>query len=63
MAKRCDICSKGPSSGNNISHSNNHSKRVFNVNIQKIRILQNGVKVRRNVCTKCIKSGKVQRAI
>jgi large subunit ribosomal protein L28 len=63
MAKRCDICGKGPSTGNNISHSNHHTKRVYNVNIQRIRIIENGSKVRRKVCTKCIKSGKVVRAI
>lgn len=63
MSRRCDICGKGPSSGNNVSHSVRRTKRVFNANIQRIRVMENGHAVRKNVCTQCIKSGKVKRAI
>lgn len=62
MAKRCDICGKGPSTGNNVSHAENKTKRVWHANIQRIRVLENNRAVRKNVCTKCIKSGRVQRA-
>lgn len=63
MSRRCDICGKGPTAGNNVSHANNHTRRVWNANIQSIRIVVDGQRVRRNVCTKCIKSNRVQRAI
>ena len=63
MSRRCDICGKGPTTGNNVSHSNRHTRRVWNANIQNIRVVENGKRVRKNVCTKCIKSGKVTRAI
>ncbi|QOR36183.1 50S ribosomal protein L28 [Clostridium sp. 'deep sea'] len=63
MSRRCDICGKGPTTGNNVSHSNRHTRRVWNANIQNIRVVENGSRVRKNVCTKCIKSGKVTRAI
>ncbi len=60
MAKRCDICGKGPQFGNNVSHANNKTRRRFNPNLQKIRVQEsNGAVQRKKVCTRCIKSGKI----
>jgi large subunit ribosomal protein L28 len=39
------------------------TKRRFDVNLQKIRILQDGAPVRAYVCTRCLKSGRVQKAV
>ena len=63
MSRKCEICGKGQVSGNAVSHSNKHNKRKWNANIQKIKINDNGTIRRANVCTKCIKSNKVNRAI
>ena len=63
MSRKCEFCGKGQVSGNTVSHSNRHSRRKWNANIQKIRINDNGTIRRANVCTKCIKSNKVNRAI
>ncbi|MBQ4505782.1 MAG: 50S ribosomal protein L28 [Firmicutes bacterium] len=62
MSKKCDICGKGQVSGNNVSHSNRHTRRKWDANIQTVRVEENGTVVKMNVCTKCIKSGKVTRA-
>ena len=62
MAKVCDICGKGPATGNNVSHANNKSRRRWLPNLQNIRALINGVAKRVKVCTTCIRSGKVQKA-
>ncbi|MBC7197239.1 MAG: 50S ribosomal protein L28 [Deferribacterales bacterium] len=63
MAKKCDICGKGPMFGNTISHAHNVTKRVFYPNVHKMRVLEpNGKVVRKKVCTKCLKAGKVQKA-
>lgn len=62
MAK-CDICGKGPVAGNNVSHSHLKTKRVWQPNIQKVRVIINGSKKKLKVCTKCLKSGKVVKAI
>jgi large subunit ribosomal protein L28 len=60
MAK-CDICGKGPQFGKQISHSHKLSNRKWSVNIQKVRIKKNNSIKKMNVCTKCLKSGKVQK--
>jgi len=62
MAKECEICGKGQTTGNSISRSRSKSKRTFKPNIQKIRVLVDGKPQRMNVCTTCIKSGRVVKA-
>ncbi|MFT3745550.1 MAG: 50S ribosomal protein L28 [Pyrinomonadaceae bacterium] len=63
MAKRCDVCGKGPQFGNNVSHANNKTRRRFNPNLQPVCVqLPAGGNGRMKVCTRCIKSGKVIKA-
>ena len=62
MAKVCNICGKGPATGNNVSHAHNRTRRRWLPNLQNIRALINGVAKRVKVCTNCIRSGKVQKA-
>ncbi len=62
MAANCDVCGKGPGFGNNISHSHRRTRRRWNPNIQRIKALVNGAPKRVNVCTSCLKAGKVTRA-
>ena len=64
MSKKCEICGKGQASGNNVSHSMRHTRRKWNANIQTVRVVdENGTVRRANVCTRCIRSNKVNRAI
>lgn len=63
MAKRCDMCGKGPRYGHNISHAHNLTKRRWNPNLQRVRIqTQGGAAKRVRLCTRCIRNGKVQKA-
>lgn len=63
MAKRCEVCGKGPQFGNNVSHANNRTRRRFNPNLQEIRVQTSKSSTSRmKVCTTCIKKGKVQKA-
>ena len=62
MARVCDICGKGPQTGNNISHAHNVTKRRWNLNLQNVRAMVAGASKRIRVCTSCIKSGKIQKA-
>lgn len=63
MSKVCEVCGKAPSAGRSISHSHRVSNRTFRPNIQKVSIKESNGNVRKaNVCTRCIKAGKVERA-
>lgn len=62
MSKVCEICGKAPMAGRNVSHSHRVTNRVFRPNVQKITINDNGHVRSANVCTKCMKAGKVTRA-
>ncbi len=64
MSRKCEICGKGQVSGNNVSHSVRRTRRKWNANIQSVRIAdENGTVRRANVCTRCIRSNKVNRAL
>jgi large subunit ribosomal protein L28 len=63
MSKVCAICGKGPSFGNNRSHSMVATRRRFNPNLQRVRMLVNGAIRRSYVCTRCLKSGRVEKAV
>jgi large subunit ribosomal protein L28 len=63
LAKVCAICGKAPGFGHNRSHSMVATKRRFNANLQRVRILVNGVPRRSYVCARCLKSGKVEKAV
>jgi large subunit ribosomal protein L28 len=61
VAAVCDICAKKPGFGNNRPWSRKITKRRFNPNIQRVRATVNGTPKRLNVCTGCLKAGKVTR--
>ena len=62
MAK-CEICGKGVVFGINISHSHIRTNRAWKPNIRKVKAVVNGTKKTVNVCTRCLRSGKVTRAM
>ena len=62
MAKRCDICGKGPVVGRRVSHAHNVRPRRFEPNLQTVRALVNGGVKRLKVCTRCIRSQKIVKA-
>jgi len=62
MAKRCEICGKGPMSGNNVSHAHNKTRRRFLPNLKSVRSVLKGQVKRVKVCSSCLRSGKVQKA-
>lgn len=63
MSKICEVCGKAPSAGRSISHSHRVTNRMFRPNVQKITIRDEKGHVRKaNVCTSCMKAGKVTRA-
>ncbi|MCI5682340.1 MAG: 50S ribosomal protein L28 [Eubacteriales bacterium] len=61
MAK-CDVCGKGVSFGIKVSHSHRRSNKMWKSNVRRIKAVVDGSVKHVNVCTKCLRSGKVQRA-
>lgn len=75
MARVCQVCGKGPATGNRIIrhglrkskggiglHTTGITRRRFLPNIQRVRVSENGGVTRRNVCASCIKAGKITKA-
>jgi large subunit ribosomal protein L28 len=63
VAAVCDVCGKGPGFGMSVSHSHRRTHRRWNPNIQTVRTrINGGNRTRLNVCTSCLKAGKVTRA-
>jgi large subunit ribosomal protein L28 len=63
MSRACDICGKGIQFGNQISHAHNVSHRVWNPNLQRVRAVVDGKPARLRVCTRCLRSGAVQKQV
>jgi large subunit ribosomal protein L28 len=61
VAANCEVCKKGPGFGHSISYSHRRTKRRWNPNIQRVRTTIGGTPQRINVCTSCLKAGKVAR--
>ena len=57
------VCGKGVSFGHNVSHSNRKTNRVWKPNIRKVKAVVDGTNKTVNVCSRCLRSGKVTRAI
>lgn len=62
MAK-CDICGKGVTFGIKVSHSHRRSNKAWKPNVRKVKAIVNGNAKSINVCTRCLRSGKVTRAV
>jgi large subunit ribosomal protein L28 len=59
---RCFVCDRGVAFGNNVSHANNKTRRVWKPNLQVARVVIDGTFTKVKVCTRCLHAGKVQRA-
>jgi large subunit ribosomal protein L28 len=58
----CEICGKRRMVGHKVSHSNIKTKKRQYGNVQKIHASVNGGVKRMQVCTRCLRSGKVVKA-
>lgn len=70
MGSVCELCGKHPSFGKKVARLGRaalkrrvkaRTPRRFNPNIQRVRAVINGRVKRIDVCTACIKAGKVQK--
>ena len=62
MAK-CEICDKSVNYGNKLSITRSHiskrTTRTFKPNVRTVKAMVDGQPTKINVCTKCLRSGKV----
>jgi large subunit ribosomal protein L28 len=64
MARECEICRKKTIFGKNVSHAHNVTSRRFLPNLQRVRVRASGGTSRRvRVCTRCLRSGAVLKAV
>lgn len=63
MSRKCDICGKQKTFGNKVSFSHSSSNRSWSPNIRRVKAIVDGSPKRINVCTRCLRSGKVERAL
>lgn len=61
MSQVCEYCGKKPQVGNNVSHAHRKTKRRFNPNLQRVRTVVNGQVRRVRVCTRCLRSGVINK--
>lgn len=62
MARACEICGKRALVGNNVSHANNRSKKKSQPNLQTLRIKSGKTTKSIRICTRCIRSNRVEKA-
>jgi large subunit ribosomal protein L28 len=59
----CSVCNKATVFGNNVSHSMRNTNREFKPNLRKIKVIEKGTTKTVYVCTRCLRSNKVTRAV
>lgn len=62
MAK-CDICGKEVAFSMQVSHSHRRSGRTWKANVRRVKAIVDGSPKRIHACTRCLRSGKVTRAV
>jgi large subunit ribosomal protein L28 len=63
MSRICAVCGKKSMTGNNVSHAHNKTRSTWLPNLQKVKIIENGTTHSVNVCTRCLRSGAVTKAL
>ncbi len=63
MSRRCEICGKGPQTGNNVSKAYNHTRRVWRPNLVKVKTEIGGTTMTIKMCTRCLRSGYVTKKV
>jgi large subunit ribosomal protein L28 len=60
---KCEVCGKGVTFGKKYSHSHIRTNRQWKPNVQRVKVIVNDTPAKMYVCTRCLRSGKVKRAI
>ena len=63
MSRKCEICGKSVMSGNKVSKSYNHARRLWKPNIVSVKTILGGTTMHIKMCTRCLKSGYVTKKV
>jgi large subunit ribosomal protein L28 len=63
MSRVCEICGKGPLSGNKVSHAKNRTRRVWRPNLLKVKTEIGGTTMTVKVCARCLKSDRIVKKV
>ena len=63
MSKKCDVCGKESLKAAKLTFSHKQIVHRQMPNLQSVKVNVNGQTKRINVCTSCLKAGKVQKAV
>jgi len=63
MARRCEICGKGTISGNKVSKSLNRTRRRWKPNLVSVKTILGGTTMTIKMCTRCLRTGYVQKKV
>jgi large subunit ribosomal protein L28 len=63
MSRTCDICGKGPLTGNTVSHAKNHARRVWKPNLKKVKTELGGTTVTLKICARCLRSDYITKKV
>lgn len=61
MAK-CQFCGKQVTYGIQVSHSHRRTNRTWKPNVKRVKAIVNGTPCHVYACSRCLRSGKVERA-
>ncbi len=62
MAK-CNVCGKGVTFGIKVSHSHRRSNKAWKPNVKRVKAIVDGSPCHIYVCSRCLRSNRVQRAV
>jgi large subunit ribosomal protein L28 len=63
MSRICEICGKGPLSGNKVSHAKNRTRRVWRPNLIKVKTEVDGTTKTVKVCARCLRSDRIVKKV
>ncbi len=63
MAKVCEVCGKGRKFGKSVSFSHKKNCKSWSPNLRRVKAIVDGSPKRINVCTRCLRSGYVERSL
>ena len=59
----CDFCGKDVKFGIQVSHSHRRANKAWKPNVRRVKAIVDGTPKKVYACTRCLRSGKVNRAV